>query len=320
MLFSIIIPVYNSEETLERCLESVAAQTYDDYEALLIDDGSFDNSLSICMRYSKMDSRFIVIHQNNEGPSAARNEGLERAKGAYFCFVDSDDYIVPEYLERLYKKLSKTQAEVLFFGYYKVDQEGTVLGKHCLQTYPDDSSLIMELSEKDLFGYTWVKTFSRQIIGDNRFPEDICLFEDELFTCSVLEKASRIAIISEAVYCYTIDGKDTLTGRSYADFCELSDRVFLAWEHLVQCVPGKDEFLQKKANSFVGRCRYYGFERDVNIQHFFESLAETKFFQIHTVWTLFDRLVQRHFWLGVRAVVIFYKAKNRAAVYKRCKK
>lgn len=313
MFFSIIIPIYNAEKTLEKCLHSLQVQFFADFEVLMIDDGSQDNSYEICKRFAKEDARFKLVHQENRGPSAARNEGLKRAKGTYLCFVDSDDYVVQDYLGRLYAEIQKTKADVLFFGYTSVDRSGKQMETHLPPTDMSGTALLAALSERDLFGYTWIKCFSRVTVGECGFPEDMSLFEDEIFTCKVLEKTESVAALPEALYCYVSGGANMLTGRTYENYCVLSDRVFSAWEQLMRNAPEKEAFLQRKANAFVGRCRYYGLERDVDVVRFFESLAETRFFQRHTNWTALDRAIEKKNWLVVRASIAFYRMKNKAA-------
>lgn len=313
MFFSIIIPIYNAERTLEKCLRSLQVQSFADYEVLMIDDGSQDNSYEICKRFAKEDERFELIHQENRGPSAARNEGLKRAKGTYLCFVDSDDYVVRDYLSRLYAEIQKTEADVLFFGYTSVDRSGMQMGIYLPPTDIRGTELLAALSERDLFGYTWIKCFARATVEESGFPEDMSLFEDEIFTCKVLEKTDSVAVLPEALYCYVSGGANMLTGRTYENYCVLSDRVFSAWEQLLRNETEKEAFLQRKANAFVGRCRYYGLERDVDVVRFFESLAETRFFRCHTDWTALDRAIEKKNWLAVRASVAFYRMKNKAA-------
>lgn len=114
MLFSIIVPVYNVEKYLVRCIESVINQTFKDFECILIDDGSLDNSGNICDEYSLKDSRIVVVHQNNAGVSAARNTGLNIAKGEYICFCDSDDWLEDSLLEQLSFYCQKYTSEFLF--------------------------------------------------------------------------------------------------------------------------------------------------------------------------------------------------------------
>ena len=313
MFFSIIIAIYNAEKTLYRCLDSIREQLFCDYEVILIDDGSTDNSFSICNQYSKQDIRFRTIHQENAGPSTARNLGLQIAKGKYICFVDSDDYISPDYLGKLYERAEKTRADLLFFGYYCVDQTGNV-AMTCLPLVQDKKAetvvLLAELSEQNLFGYTWIKCFSKRVVDGIFFPEDMNLFEDEVFTCKTAKKAVNIEIIESPLYYYTLPGENTLTGKLHPDFCKLSNRVFQEWEELAGNNPMLKSVLEKKANYFVDRCRYYGFERNVECRAFFNDLAETEFFIIHTEWSLFDRSVKLRKWKHISAMRRRYRTKQ----------
>ena len=111
-LISVIVPVYNVEHYLNRCVDSILAQTYSDLEILLVDDGSTDSSGAICDAYARQDARVQVIHKKNGGLSDARNCGIEHAKGRYFCFVDSDDGIAPQMIEVLYRNLLNAGADV----------------------------------------------------------------------------------------------------------------------------------------------------------------------------------------------------------------
>lgn len=311
MFFSIIIPIYNAERSLEKCLNSINDQSFHEYEVILVDDGSKDSSYVICQEFAKKDSRFCLIHQDNKGVSSARNAGLERAKGDYICFVDSDDYISPDYLKYLYERIESGRADALFIGYYKVNKEGEILNTFLPPAGLDGIGLMMELSDRDMFGYTWIKCFSRKIIADNLFPEEMSLFEDEVFACRVLEKARKVGTLPLPLYYYVCDGEGMLTGRTHKDFCTLSDKVFLAWEELLSGPAKPTAYLEKKANTFVERCRYYGFERNVDYRSFFESLSNTKFFQEHTRWSRFDRQLQKGNWLAVKAAIAIYRLKNR---------
>ena len=124
-LISIIVPVYNVESYLPYCLESISNQTYTHFEAILVDDGSTDTSGVICDDYCKKDTRFTIIHQENQWLSGARNTGLSAAKGEFFCFVDSDDYIHPRYLEVLYNALEQTGCDVAMVNRKRTLKPGT---------------------------------------------------------------------------------------------------------------------------------------------------------------------------------------------------
>ena len=311
MLFSIIIPLYNSEKSLKKCLKTIQDQAFEDFEVILVDDGSTDRSYSICQEYTKQDVRFKTIRQENQGPSAARNEGLRKAAGDYICFIDSDDYISSDYLEELSSLLKGSKADAVFFGYNKVDQNDNVLETHLPPVGLQGDGLLAELSYRDMFGYTWVKCFAREVIGENAFPEDMSLFEDEVFSCHVLKKANTVVVLPKALYYYVIDGDNMLTGRTRDNYCELSDRVYAAWKALLINKADCEKILQRKANSFTARCRYYGFEHDVNVKGFFKALGETRFFQEHKEWSSLDYQIQKRNWKYVDIARTIYRTKQR---------
>ncbi len=310
MFFSFIIPVYNAEVTLNKCLSSILSQTFNDFEVIVIDDGSQDQSSNIYTALAKKDARLKYIYQNNNGVSSARNIGLKKAKGDYICFVDSDDFVSPNYLKTLYKTLIEQLYEVVFFGYNIIDQNGKVIGQHFPAIDTNEPDVLLRLSEQDLFGYTWIKCYSRKIIRETVFLEDMSLFEDEIFTCSVLKKAKHIGFISTAIYNYVICGKNMLTNRTHNDYCILSDVLFTKWESLLDKTPSHELFLQNKANSFVKRCIYYGFERNVDFNSFFTSLLNTRFFQLHTETTLIDGLIEKKKLKTLRLIALLYRIKN----------
>ena len=123
-LISLVIPVYNVEKYLDKCMESVLAQTYDNYEVILVDDGSTDNSGKMCDEYAERDSRVTVYHQKNSGVSVARNVGIENAKGEFISFIDSDDWVDESYLEKLVNAQIKYNADLTICEYTNVYADG----------------------------------------------------------------------------------------------------------------------------------------------------------------------------------------------------
>ena len=117
-LISIIVPVYNVENMIKRCVESIKAQTFSDFELILIDDGSKDKSGEICDAYEKTDNRIIAVHQQNQGSSAARNKGLSMARGTYLVFIDSDDWVEPNHLQNMLDCLLNSHAEMVISAFY----------------------------------------------------------------------------------------------------------------------------------------------------------------------------------------------------------
>ena len=163
--FSIIIPMYNAEKTIRRCLDSIKYSNYDNYEVLLIDDGSTDKCKKIAMEYANGDERFKLFSQTNAGPSAARNVGLDKANGDIISFIDSDDYIRKDYFEQLDKAFDDETLDVVFCGFWRVDDQGNKISEHLPPELQSDYfENLINLSVADMFGYTWIKAFRRRII------------------------------------------------------------------------------------------------------------------------------------------------------------
>lgn len=279
-LFSIIVPVYNAEKTLRKCLDSILCQTNPDFEVLMIENGSRDSSHAICQEYSAADSRFhLHTCENNCGPSGARNVGLENAHGEFVAFVDSDDFVEPEYLESL--RCGFQTSDVVFFGYRQISTEGTFLGRHIpvVSENAGYHETLLQLSKQDLFGYTWIKAFRKSVIGAHRFSMKLNLLEDEVFACEVLEEKRRVAVLAKPLYNYVTGNTGSLIGCTHPDYCRKVDAAYMAWKRLLEDYDKKDEALEAMANAHVKRCMYYGFERDVDVRGFFEVLAESEIFR-----------------------------------------
>lgn len=295
MKYSVIVPVYNAEKTLDRCLNSIRQQTYTNWELLLIDDGSDDNSFSICSDYSKRDTRIKVFQQQNSGPSAARNIGLEQATGEWVCFVDSDDFISNNYLKEMDSVIRQRQElEMIFLGFHKLGLNGEITDT----IIPEDNGhsgveLAADLSKQGIFGFTWIKIFRKDKIGEIRFHRDLNLFEDEVFTCEVMQRCRETFVVKKALYNYACS-EESLIRKICEDYCRKCDEVYLAWKKLLAVQNQWKEYgdyLENRANFFVSRCRYYGLENDVKLKSYFSSLKKTTFFEEHTHITHMDKLI-----------------------------
>lgn len=211
-LFSFIVPVFNAENYLNKCLNSICSQSFTDYEVVLVDDGSTDKSGEICNVYQKNNDRIKVFHKKNEGVSVARNKGLELAKGEYLVFVDSDDWIDDNFLEFVVTHID--DADLLFYGHKMHFSNGNVVSyyPHSI-TCENRSSIeneIVKLKHNaenfEYYGFTWNKVFRRNIIVDNEisFISDLSMREDELFTTTYCRHVERIKVISSPIYNYRI--------------------------------------------------------------------------------------------------------------------
>lgn len=309
--FSIIIPIYNAEKSLEKCLDSVNAQTFENYEVILIDDGSTDQSLSICKRYEIQNKKFCVHHQENAGPSAARNAGLDIAEGKWICFVDSDDSIEASYLQDIQDAAQSFDADIIFVGHNKVNENGSkeaFLPGEVLET---NIKTALALSERDMFGYTWIKAFRRDSIKEIRFDSALNLFEDEVFTCQVLPNCVRIGVVNKPIYNYNVGDGSSLIGHTHEDYCLKCDSVYNAWKDMLGDYQESAHILAKKANGLVSRCYYYAFERQVSIQNYFSHLRETAFFKEHTEMIKFDDAVRNENYVKLSFEKLKYQSKVR---------
>lgn len=205
-MISIIIPVYNAEQYLHRCIDSILAQSYTDFELLLIDDGSSDGSGVVCDEYATQDSRVRVFHKKNGGVSSARNLGLDNAQGEYITFCDADDYVGTEWLVAFCYAMEQ-KVDFIVQGFYKVVGDDTV--ENVLPPFTGTSNeelqeLIKRLVTSSCFGYIWVCAFRRELIESHkiRFDENSAFTEDAQFIAKSLEYTASFEYVSEANYYY----------------------------------------------------------------------------------------------------------------------
>ena len=217
-MVSCIIPVYNTEKYLPRCIESVLAQTFVDWEMLLIDDGSTDASGSICDEYAAKDERIRVFHKENGGISSARNVGLNYAQGEWIFFVDSDDSLPKTSLESLLSRSS--DANIIAGGFFFV-----LGGDKIVETLKEPKFISRDLDRKIPTAYmatVWGKLFKRKICP--MFDERVRFAEDTLFILSCVRETDRIKLVDDTVYTYNNDAfpdKYSMTADEYSSYLDI---------------------------------------------------------------------------------------------------
>ena len=226
-LVSVIVPIYNVEIYVGKCIESIINQSYKNLEIILIDDGSTDSSLSICKKYEKKDDRIKVIQKNNEGVSITRNLGIELSKGKYIQFIDSDDYIEKNMIEFLVKNIEKTNADLamcaisIFNSNKKISEEKlNVSCKLCsIKEYLD---ILNTIKTGLICGSTWNKLYVSNVIKLNKikFYESISYAEDFMFNMNYLKYVNLINIegLDKIFYNYRKENKDSLTCKKKETF------------------------------------------------------------------------------------------------------
>ena len=201
-LVSIIIPAYNVDNYLEECVNSLLCQTYTNYEIVIIDDGSTDNTYNIGKRLTVESAKVKLFHQENQGVSIARNIGMQKANGEFFVFVDADDIAAPQYIEALAACAKKSDMGMAGF----TSERGEIATKVSMNTVDICASDMLEgiLCGTNYDGYLWNKIFQRKIIENNnlRFQKNIVVWEDLLFVLQYLKNCDKVTISNEKLYYY----------------------------------------------------------------------------------------------------------------------
>ena len=240
---SVIIPVYNSEKYIKKCIESIRIQTLKEIEIVLVDDGSVDKSGEICDYYSKLDNRIVAIHIKN-GVSNARNTGIKFAKGKYIMFSDSDDYVDDRWCETLYNIAEENEEDFILCGYEIISSRNSKSNRKQILSPLKDESIILD--RKDFFNlYNWNLLNS---------PCNKILGEDMIFNLDYLEKCSgSIRIVNEVLYYYAQDDRESLDNRYY-------DNLFSIYKVLLKKIESTMDILGTN---------YEVYKYDINLGFFY---------------------------------------------------
>lgn len=227
-LVSVIMPIYNSGNSIATSVKSVLAQTYNNFELILVDDGSTDNSLLICSELEKTDSRIRLFTKENGGVSSARNLGIKKSMGEFITFLDSDDALEPMFLETLMKR--HTSNGILIACAALVNSESgskEVLWQIKNKGVYEINEVDQLLADKFLFNVVWNKLYESDILLKNKieFPEDLSLGEDLIFNLSYLLYMNRVIILDEPLYLYTYCGG--LSSGYRHDMFDIIDRLYI---------------------------------------------------------------------------------------------
>lgn len=242
---SVIVPVYKAENYLHKCVDSILAQTFTDFELLLIDDGSPDLSGEICDQYAAADSRVRVFHKPNGGVSSARNCGLDNACGEWVMFVDADDWIDEDSINKVLHITTNNNADICFFEFMIVSKSiekspfsfCSICGNKYFKIFAGKNECAIAIAqiEKSLaFGYTCNKLFKNSIIKQNniRFDNRFSIQEDHLFTFSYIKNVSKIVVTTYALYYYVMN-ENSLIRKSYS-YANTKERNILMYNNRIE--------------------------------------------------------------------------------------
>lgn len=297
-LVSVIIPIYKVEKYLRQCVDSIIDQTYHKLEIILVDDGSPDNCGTICDGYVKKDERIQVIHQKNGGLSAARNAGLDIAKGDYIFFVDSDDWIANDTIQKMLAKYEETNADLVLCDicpFYEADYSGVKKQASPLKAEVlDQKELIERLMQEAAWYYcvAWNKLYPRTLLEGIRFPVNF-IHEDEAVAHRIFEKCQTIAVIAEPMYFYrqtnsgimasgvTNKSTDILTAiadrlscaranlwKSYeSQMVQYYEGKFWQWYHLFSKGQENEKYIKRMENSLSKALPSILRSRQISVSH-----------------------------------------------------
>lgn len=259
-LITVVIPIYNAGETLERCLESIRQQTYPNWQAILVDDGSEDDSFSLSERYASTDQRFSLIRQAHRGVGGARNTGIRSAAGEYIAFVDADDYAEPQMLEKLYRQISESGADIAACGYYlEKGERGFAAAKQTKEALLDGDEAMTAAMQRDFFqGFLWNKLFRAQLFqaeDDPWFSEQLSVCEDLTFLINCFVQGANIFYHADPLYHYCIRPGSLTQTSEISRKSELNAR-----QEILRIIPGKNGSAFRMA-----QCKYS--ETAANLQY-----------------------------------------------------
>lgn len=241
---SIIVPVYNTGKRLWKCVESLVAQTYSNKEILIIDDGSDKACADLCDALMKKYMEVTVYHYKNEGVSAARNHGIDRAQGSYICFADGDDYTEPDMLKCMVENMEEQNGHLVVTGYFfdvpkrkkdrvRIFQKSQYLSSKTLSSPEEIKKEMVHLWDSSLMYNVWNKLFRASIIRKNmiRFPEEKVFNEDRDFVREYLLNIENMVIVEECFYHYVREDKSTATGQYRPEMLDIRKEEF----HRLEC-------------------------------------------------------------------------------------
>lgn len=267
-MISIVIPVYNSKERLEECLNSVVAQSYPNLEVIVVDDCSTDGSLEIARSYEERFPWFSVYTKENEGVSSARNFGMSKAAGEYLQFVDSDDTLLPDACQMLVECMERDSSELVICGYYnEKEQRDICYGKSGLLSREAFMEEFPALFSGLFLHVPWNKLYRRQSIRA-QFPEDLNKGEDLLFNLQVFSQIQKISLLNKACYGYYNISDTSLSFRFREDAMQIEERLYREVLNFYEKYSGGEEshflyrfYMDSVKNKFYALVGKSGFSR-----------------------------------------------------------
>ena len=256
---SVIVPIYNMEKLMRKCLDSILAQTFQDYECLLIDDGSKDGSPAICDEYAAREERFKVFHKPNGGLSDARNYGIGRAQGEYTIFFDPDDWVDKDCLKDLYTKAKESDADMVICDYYNQDPH-QIKYKKQEPTSLNHYDVLKDMIVGKLYGFTWNKLLKRDLYSRYNLQYTVGMYgcEDQYTMCALLKNDIKVEYLPKAYYHYMFYGYNTLSKKYNEKTYQMDLKIRDMFTEILAETPYKELAYEQKSLYMVHRAFHFG--------------------------------------------------------------
>ena len=296
---SVIVPVYNVEKYLDKCIESILNQTFKNLEIILLDDGSTDNSGKMCDEYAKKDSRIKVVHKENGGISDTRNKGIDVSTGEYIGFVDSDDYISEDMFETMYNLSERYGADISVVSYYEIRKNKIIDVRDSgeLSVMTTEESIKELLRDTKIQSYPWNKLYRRELFEGIRYPQGKN-FEDIATTLLLFEKATRVVREEKPVYYYVRRNDSITENRNYKTYKDYVDVALNKYLYLFNKYPYDKEIEEFNAYNFV-----------INMVWFYSLINAHDLVELQDdfdkVYPLLKNLVEKHEKIIEREINLF---------------
>ena len=278
-LISVVVPIYNVERFLPICIESIISQSYKKLQIILVDDGSTDNCGNICNEYASRDERLEVIHKQNGGLSDARNVGINKAKGEYIAFVDSDNYIEKSMYKDMYNLIDKRKADVCICNFYNVEGNNKILKNpnKGIQEYDKISILKEILLDTKIQSYAWNKLYKKEVFNNIKYPVGR-KYEDIGTTFYILEKCNKIIVTGKPEYYY-LNRKDSIVNN-------VNEQTIIDY---IELIIKRYDYIEKNLKELDKYNKYYLAKTLITAYYDIKSLKDIK----SETQKLFDKLYEK---------------------------
>lgn len=311
-LISVIIPVYNVAEYLEKSLISIIEQTYKNIQVIIIDDGSTDNSGKICDQYCEKDERFEVYHIQNGGVSNARNKGMDYSRGKYIYFLDPDDFLERDTLEILYNHIKTSLSDLVECSYYKKksNMKESIIHLNA-EISSEDAIQSLLLWNGYITSFCWDKLYIREKIGEIRFDTNLRVGEDDLFVFQYLLQCKKVSVIDRPLYNYLIR-ENSAIGNVYTEKKKDSVRAALVVHEICK----EQDFSQKASRIHVSLAAFFSYANLLNTipyKKINQYDNDCKFYSTYMKMCSYNLLIRT---IGVKSTILYKLAQYCPNLYK----